>query len=117
METHKDAAHLHLVLDNLNTHKEKALRACFGDERSAAFFAHVTLHFTPYHASWLNMAELEINCHKTQGLKQRIATHESLCSTTITAIVKERNGRTATIQWGFTKEKAQKKFPVLYGIN
>jgi len=60
MGTHRNAKHMHLVLDNLNTHKEAALRAVFGMEKSAAFFAHVTLRFTPYHASWLNRAELEI---------------------------------------------------------
>ena len=116
METHKQVSHIHLVLDNLNTHKENALRSYWGEEKSAIFFAHVTLYFTPYHASWLNMAELEINCLKTQGLKQRIATHEAMCEI-LTAIVNERNNRNATIQWRFTKEKAQRKFPALYGIN
>lgn len=116
MEIHKDAQHLHLVLDNLNTHKEAALRACFGDERSAAFFAHVTLHFTPYHASWLNMAEQEINCLKTQGLKQRIAT-DARMKRIATAIVAERNTRHARISWGFTKETARLKFPTLYTEN
>jgi hypothetical protein len=116
METHKDAAHLHLVLDNLNTHKENALRAFFGPEKSAAFFAHVTLHFTPYHASWLNMAEQEINCLRTQGLKQRIAT-DALMREIVAGIVEERNTRSARIAWGFTKEKAVLKFPTLYTKN
>ena len=113
MNTHKDAVHLHLVLDNLNTHKEKALRAALGEEKSAAFFAHVTLHFTPYHASWLNMAEQEINCLKTQGLKQHIAT-DARMKEIAAGIVRERNARTARISWGFTKEKAREKFPALY---
>lgn len=113
MNINKDAPHLHLVLDNLNTHKENALRAQFGMEKSRMFFAHVTLHFTPFHASWLNLAEQEINCLKMQGLKRRIAT-DALMKKTITMIVAERNGRTATITWGFTKEKARLKFPTLY---
>jgi hypothetical protein len=116
MDTHKDALRIHLVLDNLNTHKETALRAVFGTEKSARFFSHVTFHFTPYHASWLNMAKLEINCLKTQGLKQRIATEKEMRAT-VDAIVKERNDRSAKISWGFTKERAQKKFPTLYGTN
>jgi hypothetical protein len=116
MEAHKDAAHVHLVLDNLNTHKEKALRSAFGEDRSVAFFAHVTLHFTPHHASWLNMAELEINCLKMQGLKRRIAT-DAIMNETVAAIVGERNGRRARISWGFTKERAREKFPTLYTAN
>lgn len=116
MKIHKKAVHIHLVLDNLNTHTDASLRRVFGEEKSAQFFSHVTLHFTPYHASWLNMAELEINCLKTQGLKQRIATEEKM-RTAVDAIVTERNGRHATISWGFTKTKACEKFPTLYGTD
>ena len=116
MTAQADVIHIHLVLDNLNTHKEKALRDAFGEEKSAHFFSRVTLHFTPYHASWLNMAELEINCLKTQGLKQRIATETSM-QKIVSAIVDERNGRSATISWGFTKERTALKFPTLYGEN
>lgn len=113
METHKNIRHIHLILDNLNTHTEKALRTQFGTERSEAFFAHVTLHFTPYHASWLNLAEQEINCLKTQGLKARIAT-DALMKKNVQEIVTERNTRHARLSWGFTKENAREKFPTLY---
>jgi hypothetical protein len=116
MEIHKNVVHIHLVLDNLNTHKEKALRAVFGTERSKVFFAHVTLHFTPYHASWLNIAENEIGCLRTQGLKQRIAT-DARMKKIVDGIVTERNGRKATIAWGFTREKAVVVFPSLYTMN
>jgi transposase len=92
------------------------LRKVFGEEKSALFFARVTLHFTPPHASWLNMAELEINCLKTQGLKKRIASEEEM-RRVADAIVKERNARQATISWGFTKVKAREKFPMLYTKN
>ena len=116
MRTHARAVHIHLVLDNLNTHKEKALREVFGEERSKKFFSRVTLHFTPYHASWLNMAELEINCLKTQGLKRRIATEASM-KKMASAIVSERNGRGAKISWEFTLTQAREKFPALYTKN
>jgi hypothetical protein len=116
MEIHKQIVHIHLVLDNLNTHTEKALRAVFGKEKSEVFFAHVTLHFTPFHASWLNIAELEINCLKTQGLKRRCANGRVL-EKTLASIVSERNTRRACITWGFTREKAKGKFPTLYSMN
>lgn len=59
------------------------------------------------------MAEHEIGCLRTQGLKQRIATDRSM-KKVVTAIVTERNTRHARIAWGFTKEKAERKFPTLY---
>jgi hypothetical protein len=116
METHKDVKHIHLVLDNLNTHSKKGLLRILGEEKFKEFQAHVTLHPTPFHASWLNMAEIEINCLKAQGLKRRIATQKSMQKIT-DDIVKERNGRSAKINWEFTKEKARGKFPTLYSMN
>jgi hypothetical protein len=113
METHKHARHIHLVLDNLNTHKETSLRKVWGEEKAGRFFTRVTLHFTPPHASWLNMAELEISCLKTQGLKQRIGT-ETEMRRIADAIVAERNNRHAKITWGFTRAHAREKFSVLY---
>ncbi len=113
MVTHKKVTHIHLVLDNLNTHTEGSLRKVWGDRKANRFFSHTTLHFTPPHASWLNMAELEINALKTQGLKRRIAT-ETEMQRIADAIVAERNGRCAKITWGFTRARAQEKFAVLY---
>jgi hypothetical protein len=116
MEAHTSARRIHLILDNLNTHQEASLRMVFGEQKAARFFAHVVFHFTPSHASWLNMAELEINCLKTQGLRRRIPSEEEVKRVT-DAIVAERNGRYATISWSFTKEKAREKFPALYTEN
>lgn len=116
MEEHAEPPRIHLVLDNLNTHTETSLRNIFGQEKANLFFSRVTLHFTPKHASWLNMAELEIGCLKKQGLKRRIATEEKM-KAAADAIVAQRNARKATISWGFTKEKAREKFPVLNTMN
>ena len=43
---------LHVILDNLSTHKTKPVEA-FLDEHP-----NVTLHFTPTYSSWLNQVEL-----------------------------------------------------------
>jgi len=114
IKEHHAAAHIHLVLDNLNTHTEKSLRKVWGQEKADQFFSRVTLHHTPTHASWLNMAECEISCLKTQGLKMRLATAEQLQRTTHT-IVAWRNRHRRKINWTFTTKKAQEKFPELYG--
>lgn len=112
MKTHQQA-HIHLVLDNLNTHGEKALRRALGQKKAALFFTRVTLHYTPKHASWLNMAELEINCLRTQGVKRRLA-DETTLRRVVHGIVDWRNQHQRTINWSFTRQKAQEKFPELY---
>jgi len=115
MDEHRSTRHLHLILDNLNTHQERALRNVWGTRRANAFFSKVTLHFTPSHASWLNMAEIEISCLKTQGLNQRVATEQDLrqCADEITAW---RNRHQRTICWRFTKKEAREVFPSLYRV-
>jgi transposase len=42
---------VHLVLDNLRTHKTKAVQAWLADH------PRFVLHFTPVHCSWLNQVE------------------------------------------------------------
>lgn len=113
MEDHQDARHLHLVLDNLNTHQEEALRTAWGTKQAARFFSKVTFHFTPCHASWLNMAEIEISCLKKQGLQERIGTEDDLRQRA-DGIVQFRNQQQRTITWSFTRTKARKVFPSLY---
>jgi len=113
MKTHRRAGHIHLVLDNLNTHGEQALRRALGRKKAALLFARVTLHYTPKHASWLNMAELEINCLRAQGVKRRLADDPSLRHV-VSGVVDWRNSHRRTIDWSFTKAKAKEKFPGLY---
>jgi transposase len=113
MKTHRQAIHIHLVLDNLNTHGEKALRRALGEKKAKLFFIRVTIHYTPKHASWLNMAELEINCLRAQGVKRRLA-DETKLRQVVQGITHWRNDRQRTINWSFIKQKAQEKFPELY---
>lgn len=115
MVKHKAAGHIELVLDNLNTHKPGSLQKVWGERKLQQFLKHVTLHFTPKHASWLNLAELEINCIRKQGVKNRIGNEQTLTET-VDAIVRERNERKARIQWSFNLDKAKRKFPELYGM-
>lgn len=110
--------HIELVMDNLNTHKDGSLKKIWGAKKLSLFKQHVTVHFTPTHGSWLNMAELEINCLRRQGVKVRVATEQALAKI-VNEIVTERMDRQAKINWKFTPEKAKEKFPELYleGVN
>ena len=110
MEAHHSARRIHLILDNLNTDQEAALRRVFGEQKATRFFAHVVFHFTPFHASWLNLAELEINCLKRQGLRRRLPSEEEVKRVT-EAIVAERNRRYAHYQLEFHQRKSAGEIP------
>jgi DDE superfamily endonuclease len=69
---------VHVVLDNLNTHFRKTFVDVLGEEAAAALLERVQFHYTPKHASWLNMAEIEIGIMDRQCTGQRIATADLL---------------------------------------
>jgi hypothetical protein len=53
---------IHLVLDNLNTHREKSLIATFGAQAGHRLWRRFTVHYTPKHGSWLNPADWKPAC-------------------------------------------------------
>jgi len=110
---HPDAKTIHVVQDNLNTHFLASLIEAFGLRKARALWKKLTAHYTPKHASWLNMAEIEINALSTQCLDRRISSFEELQSE-VAACTEKRNADHCTIRWKFTPEKAREKFPSLY---
>ncbi len=106
--TYAKARRVHLVLDNLNTH----FRKCFDDElgptRAARLLRRVRFHHTPKHASWLNMAEIEIGILSRQCLDRRIANQARLKSE-VSAWQRRRNAQRRTIEWKFTRQDADRK--------
>jgi len=105
---------LHIVLDNLNTHNETSLVETFGSKEAVRLLQNVKFHYTPKHASWLDMAEIEIGVMSAQAIKGRIASTEKLV-TTLRAWQKRRNQKHATIDWMFTKRIAREKFKYRVG--
>ena len=65
-------------------------------------------HFTPKHASWLNMAELEFSVLARQCLGQRFATLTRL-QQAVDAWVDQRNRAAVRIKWTFTTQDARHK--------
>jgi DDE superfamily endonuclease len=59
---------IHLVMDNLNIHRRKALADVFGPQMAAEVWDGFTVHYTPTHGSWLNQAEIEIGIFSRQCL-------------------------------------------------
>ena len=102
------AKRVHLVLDNLNTHFAKVFVDVLGQKRAEKLLKRIVFHYTPTHASWLNMAEIEIGILDKQCLKGRIATEEKLVNE-VKSWQKRRNQQRKTIDWTFTRQDADKK--------
>lgn len=111
--SYRHARLVHLVLDNLNTHNATSFQETFGMEESERLLKRIRFHHTPKHASWLNMAEIEIGILSRQCLKQRFNDQRQL-KTSVVAWKRERNRNRATITWKFTRQDAQNVFPILY---
>lgn len=105
---YRKAKRVHLVLDNLNTHFAKVFVDVLGQKRAERLLKRIVFHYTPTHASWLNMAEIEIGILDKQCLKGRIATEEKLVAE-VEAWQKRRNQQRHTIDWTFTRQDADKK--------
>jgi hypothetical protein len=99
---------VHLVLDNLNTHFRKCFDDVLGLDAASMLLRRVQFHYTPKHASWLNMAEIEIGILSRQCLDRRIASRQLLQSE-IDAWQHARNELGKTIEWKFTRQDADLK--------
>ena len=104
---------IRVVLDNLNTHRPAALYETFAPAEARRILKKLELHYTPKHASWLNMAEIELSMVSRQCLAGRIPDEDTL-KRELTAYEKRRNAVHATIQWRFTVQKARRKLHRLY---
>ena len=106
--TYAKAQRVHLVLDNLNTHFRKCFDDVLGKRAAARLLRRVEFHYTPKHASWLNMAEIEIGILSRQCLHRRIDNRQ-LLRTEVDAWQHARNTLKRTIEWKFTRQDADRK--------
>jgi len=102
-----------VVMDNLNTHHYHSLVEFFGKEEADRIKARLCFHFTPKHASWLNMAEIEIGVLSKQCLSRRIP-NEWVLGLEIIAWEEARNAKKAKIRWNFTVKDARQVFKQHY---
>ena len=105
-----EAKTIHLVMDNLNIHRRKALADVFGMEMAAEIWDRFTVHYTPTHGSWLNQAEIEIGIFSRQCLgNRRIPDLKSLCREA-KAWNRRMNRDRIQINWKFDRRAARRKF-------
>jgi DDE superfamily endonuclease len=105
------AEKIHIVLDNLNTHNEKSLIQAFGKEEADQIMKRIKFHNSPKHASWLNMAEIELSIMHGQCTKKRVGDMGTL-KKELQVWEKNRNKMKAKIKWGFTVDEAKKLFKI-----
>ena len=108
-----DAEYVRVVQDNLSTHTRGALYQAFPPAEARRISRRLEFHYTPKHASWLNMVEIEIGVLRSQCLDRRIETQEQLKSE-IAAWERQRNASGARIKWMFTIDKARAKMGKAY---
>lgn len=110
-----EAERIRVVLDNLNTHRVSALYDRFEPEEAHRLARRLEFHFTPKHASWLNMVEIEIGVLSKQCLDRRIASIDVLESE-VSAWQDARNATNASIDWLFDVDTARRKLRGHYPV-
>ena len=104
---------IRVVMDNLSTHNPGALYETFPPPEAHRILQRLEFHYTPKHASWLNMVEIEIGVLRGQCLDRRIGERETLVGE-IEAWQRQRNASGARIKWKFTTQKARNKLARAY---
>lgn len=102
-----------VVMDNLNTHHYHSLVETFGKAEADRIMQRLEFHYTPTHASWLNMAEIELSILSKQCLSRRLP-DEWILTTEIIAWEDARNAKKASIRWNFTVDDARIVFKEHY---
>ncbi len=108
-----EADKIRVVMDNLSTHSPASLYNAMPAAEARRILRRLEFHYTPKHASWLNMVEIEIGVLRGQCLERRIPTREKLISE-IAAWERQRNDSGARITWMFTTEQARHKLRRAY---
>ena len=107
-EAFPEAEKITVVTDNLSTHSRGAMYDRFVPEEARRIPQKLEFHFTPKHASWLNMAEIELSVLARQCLSRRIADKETL-KDEVRAWEEKRNQERCPIRWKMTVEDARHK--------
>jgi hypothetical protein len=112
-DCYPEADKVHLVCDNLNTHKIASLYEAFAPTEARRLARRLEVHYTPKHGSWLNIAEIALSVLTKQCLDRRIAALETLRQET-KAWEQRRNAKQTGVDWQFTTEDARIRLKRLY---
>jgi len=110
------AQRIRVVLDNLSTHSAGALYERFSPAEARRILDRLEFHYTPKHASWLNMVEIEIGVMVGQCLDRRIPDKATLVAE-VASWERRRNDEKARINWMFTIDRARVKLRRAYPMS
>ncbi len=114
VDDHYPLAHkIHVVMDNYCTHTPGSLYKAFKPDEALRILNRLEFHYTPKHASWLNMVEIEIGNMNQQCLDRRIPDWEMLKSE-LSYWETKRNDAGASINWMFNVDAAREKLTKAY---
>ncbi|MEP7038266.1 MAG: transposase, partial [Acidobacteriota bacterium] len=89
-------------------HSRGAMYDRFAPSEASRILRKLEFHFTPKHASWLNMAEIELSVLARQCLSRRIADKEIL-KREVADWENKRNKEKCRINWKMTVDVARQK--------
>jgi len=97
--------------------RPRALYETFSAPEAHRILQRLEFHYTPKHASWLNMMEIEIGVLRGQCLDRRIGERDVLVAE-IAAWQKQRNASGARIKWKWDCRKigGRNHFRALNGV-
>jgi transposase len=107
------AERIRVVLDNLSTHRAKNLYEAFPASEARRMLRRLEFHYTPTHASWLNMVEIEISVLASQCLDRRIPDRATL-EREVAAWQTRRDKSGDRIKWMFSVDRARSKMAKAY---
>lgn len=112
-EHYPDAETLDIVQDNLNTHTAASFYKTFDAAAALWLTQRFAFHFTPKHASWLNIAEIEFSAFARQCANQRWQSFNAFVEGAM-RYFQARNKETIKLSWQFSPERAREKFQRQY---
>lgn len=104
-----------MVMDNLNIHSIASLYKAFEPYEARRIAEKLEIHHTPLHASWLNMAEIEIGILSRQCLAGNMPSIESM-RRHVSVWQFRRNAACSSVCWRFTSADARIKLKKLYPV-
>lgn len=102
-----------LVTDNLNTHSISSLYKAFSPQEAHRIANRFEWNYTPKHARWLDMAEIEIGVMCRQALAKPLSDMDSF-KRQIKSWTLQRNINCSKVNWQFTTDDARIKLKRLY---
>ena len=101
------------VMDNLATHQASAFYEFLQPKKAQELLNRMEFQYTPKHASWLNIAEIELSVLSRECLDRRISDQQTLIEE-ISIWEEKRNKKGACTNWRFQSKDARIKLRRLY---